>query len=353
MMKSRVAMISGARGQFASHMADLLLQKGYDVVAFERRSGSARDYSNIKHLLNNPKYHLECADLCDFSSLSFLVQKYKPDKIFHFAAQSMVKYSFEQPLATLQINHIGTTNLLESVRLYSPSTKFYFQSSSEVYGGIYHQAQNEGTATHPRSPYAASKIASESLISVYRDAYDIWACYCRIFNTEGTRRGEDFVTRKITSWIGNLVSTCESRYGIIDSQKMIGLVNDRIIQKLKLGNIESFRDWSDCRDMVKGIYLVVDQDRPDDYVLGSGKTYTITEFLKIAFAKIGIDNFMDLIEIDPDLYRPAEVNYLCSDPLKMYDNLGWKTTISLNDMISDMIDNDIHLHSSQNANSRS
>ena len=352
--RKRCALISGARGQMASLMADLLLEKGYFVVAFERRSGTNRDYSNIEHLLDNSNYKLEIGDLCDFSSLVKLLTRYHPDEFYNFAALSHVHQSFDQPLETCEVNFNGVANVLESVRWVSPHTKIYHASTSEVYGDVITETQDENSPVRPQSPYGAAKAGAESLIRVYREAYGLFAFYTRNFNSEGHRRNQNFVTRKITSWISDVLNKTDfdmvQHYnGSHWEMSFCGDVKESIqklitsgeAETLKLGNLESKRDWQDCRDTVRGIWQAMQREEPDDFVLGSGKSRTIREFLDAAFAAIGIEDWSSFVEVDPKFYRPAEVNTLCADPSKAKSKIGWENTISFEDMVYNMILSDI------------
>jgi GDPmannose 4,6-dehydratase len=253
-----------------------------------------------------------------------LVQKYRPDEFYNAAAQSFVGASWDQPLTTCQINFDGVCNCLETIRLTSPDTKFFQFSTSEVYGDVTTEKQNEETPARPRSPYGASKYGAESLVKVYRDSYDLFACYARCFNYESQRRGKQFVTRKITSAIAEMwhivdenIATLVSNGAFLSNQHAFDLCLEReLIKPIALGNLDAQRDWSDCRDIIYGVWLIMQQDEPKDYVLASGQTHSIKEFLETAFGFMEIYDWEKFVTIDPKFYRPADVNYLCGDASK-------------------------------------
>ncbi len=342
-MEQKTAIITGCRGQDASYLAELLLEKGYRVVGLERRVSSP-DYSNIQGIIDNHDYILEQGDITDFGSLTRLLSKYKPQEFYNLAAQSFVGASWDQSVATCEINYIGTCNCLEAIKLISPKTKFFQASTSEVYGDVQTSMQNEDTPARPRSPYASSKYASESLIKVYRESFGIFACFARSFNHESPRRGKQFVTRKITAAIAEMYKTW------IDSERIGSpkdtyayLLSTEKIRPIKLGNIDVSRDWSHAQDIVYGIWLMMQQESPKDYVLASGKTRTVREFLSRAFSLIGIEDWLDFVVIDPALYRPAEVKLLCGDSSRARNELGWEPKISFAQLVDDMFINDVSL----------
>lgn len=342
----KVAIISGIKGQDASWLAELLLEKGYYVVGLERRSSSP-DYSNLSKCKTYDRFIIEEADIIDMSSISRIVRKYEPDEIYNLAAQSFVSASWTQPIATFEINSLGTLNLLESIRQFVPSCKFYQASTSEVYGEVLETPQNEDTPTNPVSPYAASKCAGEDLVKVYRKSYDIYACFGRLFNHEGTRRSKQFVTRKITSYIGDCFKIVENNldtmfkpggeYLVPTDMGFKQALEDGLIDTLKLGNLDSKRDWSDARDMVRGMWMMLQQDEPKDYVLSSGETRSIRDFLDSAFAVIGIEDWSDFVEIDPRFYRPAEVNVLLGDSSLARKELDWEPEYTFDDLVETMV----------------
>jgi GDPmannose 4,6-dehydratase len=329
---TKKALITGITGQDGSYLAENLLGKDYKVVGLHRRS-SVNNFERIKHLLNNKNFILEEFDLTDPSDCSYIIEKYQPDELYNLAAQSHVATSFKQPTTTFEINTVGVINLLEALRVRSPHTRFYQASTSEMFGENYDGAegakyQNENTSFLPQSPYAVAKLASHRMVQITRESYGSFACSGILFNHESPRRGENFVTRKITKYIGGLAN------GIIDKSV-----------KLKLGNIEATRDWGHAKDYVEAMYLMLQQDIASDYVIATGQAYTVREFLDKAFSCINLD-YKNHIEIDPELYRPAEVVYLKGDSSKAHQRLGWKPTISLDSLVEDMVFSDIKANKS-------
>ena len=346
-MYEKTALISGIRGMMASHLADLLIKEGYKVIGFERKSGSERDYSNIKHLFYYDNFVVETADLTDFASLIRILQKYQPDEIYNLAALSHVHQSFEQPIATCETNYNGVLNLLEAVRQTCPDSKIVHSSTSEVFGDVLTSSQNEDSPVRPRSPYGASKAGAEHLIKVYKESYNLNVCWTRNFNSESPRRGKQFVTRKITNWIGTSIAKCleylrSDNIQINSHGATLSIGLDKgIIEPLRLGNLDAKRDWTDCRDTVRGIHKVMTSPYNNNYVIGSGKTRSIREFLDLAFGVLDIKDWTPFIEIDKRFYRPAEVNVLCADPSKIKRELGWEPQIDFNDMVENMIYTDL------------
>jgi len=328
---SKKAIITGVTGQDGSYLADLLLEKDYIVVGLHRRC-SSNNFSRINHLIDKPNFILEEFDITDPSGCSRVIDQHKPDEVYNLAAQSHVGTSFSQPLTTFSINTLGVTNLLEAIRLLSPSTKFYQASTSEMFGRNYSvnenhtKFQNELTAMLPQSPYGASKLASHHMVYIYRTSYSLYACSGILFNHESPRRGENFVTRKITKYIGQLVNNK------IDKN-----------EKLKLGNIRAKRDWGHAKDYVYGMYLMLQKQEPDDYILSTGHTYSVEEFLNKAFSLVNL-NYLDHIAIDPAFYRPCEVDYLKGDSSKAKNKLNWQPLISFDALVEDMVSSDIRVY---------
>lgn len=325
---TKTAIITGVTGQDGSYLAELLLQKGYGVVGLYRRS-STNSLERIESIKNHPRLILQEFDLTDPSDCLDIVVKHRPKEFYNLAAQSHVATSFKQPTTTFEIDTVGVINILEAIRRFSSTTKFYQASTSEMFGRNYslnsngEKYQDENTPLLPQSPYAVAKMASHRMVQIYREAYNIYACSGILFNHESPRRGENFVTRKITKYIGELVN------GIIPSTT-----------KLKLGNIEAVRDWGHAKDYVKAMYLMMIRHNPDDYVISTGKSYTVKDFLQIAFSKIDKD-YRDYIEIDPELYRPAEVDYLRGDSSKAKQQLNWIPEMSFEALVEDMVFSDI------------
>lgn len=322
---NKVALITGVTGQDGSYLADLLLEKNYTVVGLYRRS-STMNFSRISHI-NSPRFILEEFDLTDPTVCNEIVAKYKPHEIYNLAAQSHVATSFKQPTTTFGINTLGVVNLLESIRHYSPQTKFYQASTSEMFGYNYsvsafgQKYQDEHTQFLPQSPYGIAKLAAHNMVRIYRSGYGIYGCCGILFNHESPRRGENFVTRKITKYIGQLI-------------------NSKTKEKLKLGNLSAMRDWGHAKDYVKAMYMMMQLSTPDDYVIATGNVWSVEDFLNRAFSSVKLD-YKDHIEIDPELYRPAEVEYLRGNATKAKSCFAWEPTTTFDELIKDMIDNDV------------
>jgi len=312
----KTAIIFGVTGQDGSHLADLLLEKNYKVVGVSRRS-STDNTDRIRHILNNENFILVQGDITDAFSVSRILKEYvHVDEIYNLAAQSHVAVSFKQPALTWDITGKGCLNILQSmIDLDMLQTRFYQASSSEMYGKNYDELssgskyQDEETKFLPQSPYAIAKCAAHYMTRLVREGHGIHASAGILFNHEGPRRGETFVTRKITKWIGDFIKSGR----------------DPEFPKLRLGNLEAFRDWGYAGDYVEAMWMMLQQESPDDYVICTGKTHTIREFLDVAFLHVGIDDWSEYVVQDPEFYRPAEVDYLrgCND--KAMEKLGWAT----------------------------
>lgn len=319
------ALVTGVTGQDGSYLVDLLLSKNYRVVGLHRRS-STNNFQRINHVLNHPNFILEEFDLTDPSGINHIIQKYQPQEFYNLAAQSHVGTSFKQPTTTFEINAVGVINILEAIRHNSPQTKLYQAGTSEMFGRSYQTDQNgkkyqdEQTVMLPQSPYGVAKLASYHMIEIYRAAYNLYCCCGILFNHESPRRGENFVTRKITKYIGNTLKNKTS-------------------EKLQLGNLDARRDWGHAKDYVYGMWLMLQQNSPDDYVLATGETHSVKEFLEKAFSLVNLDH-NKYVDINEDLFRPAEVDFLCGDSSKARKILGWKPEYSFDDLIKDMISND-------------
>jgi GDPmannose 4,6-dehydratase len=327
---NKTALITGVTGQDGSYLAELLLSKNYKVVGLYRRS-SINSFSRIDStILSNPNLIMEEFDLTDPSDCSSIVERYQPDEVYNLAAQSHVATSFKQPTTTVEIDTIGVLNLLEAIRARCTKARFYQASTSEMFGSNYVESadlgkyQNEETPFVPQSPYAISKLASHHMVRVYRDAYDLYACAGILFNHESPRRGENFVTRKITKYIGNVAN------------KRI----DGSVVKLKLGNLDATRDWGHAKDYVYGMYLMLQQDKPKDYVLATGESHTVKEFLELAFNSVDLD-YRDYVVVDPEFYRPCEVPFLRGDSTLARRELGWENKVSFQQLVSEMVQNDV------------
>lgn len=343
------AIVFGITGQDGSHLADLLLDKGYEVLGVARRS-SVDTSQRIKHLKNNNKFKLVEGDITDYSSILNIIQTYEHvDEIYNLAAQSHVGTSFNQPGLTWDITGKGCINILQAiVDSDALSSRFYQASSSEMFGDSYdiingEKCQNENTKFLPQSPYAISKCAAHYAVRLYREAYNLHASAGILFNHEGPRRGDNFVTKKITNWIVDFTSWLK-KYKLdiknitCDCDYIYGRTLGENIPKLRLGNLDAFRDWGYAGDYVEAMWLMLQQEQPDDYVICTGQTYTIREFLDIAFAYVGILDWSNFVVVDKSFYRPAEVNYLKGNASKAHEKLGWNPKYDLKDLIYLMID---------------
>jgi GDPmannose 4,6-dehydratase len=322
----KTAIITGITGQDGSHLSEFLLEKNYKVVGLYRRSSSYH-FERIQNILNHPHLTLLEFDLTDPSSISNIISKYQPDEFYNLAAMSHVASSFDQPVTTFDINTTGVLYILDSIKKFSDSTRFYQASTSEMFGKNYsidsdgNKYQDENTVLMPQSPYAVSKVASHHLVRIYREAYQLFACSGILFNHEGPRRGDNFLTRKVTKYIGMLV-------------------NNKTSETLKLGNLQAYRDWGHAKDYIKAMYLMLQQDTPDDYVVCTGSTYKVLDFVIKAFEIVDLD-YTKYMEIDPLLYRPAEVDYLCGRNTKAQNKLGWKPETTFDDLVNEMVNADI------------
>lgn len=324
---TKTAVITGINGQDGSYLAEHLLEKNYRVIGLQRRS-STNTQDRISHLLHNKNLIIEEFDITDPSSCNYILGLYKPNELYNLAAMSHVATSFKQPSTTFQIDTVGVINLLESIRNINNSTRFYQASTSEMFGKNFTiknniKYQDESTAFLPQSPYAVAKLASHRLIQIYREAYGLYACSGILFNHESPRRGENFVTRKITSFLGQLLNNKIPRNS-----------------KLKLGNLEAQRDWGHARDYVVAMHLMLQQNNADDFVISTGESHTVEEFLSLAFNRVNLV-WTDYVIIDRDLYRPCEVNYLKGDYTKAKNELSWEPSVSFNSLVAEMVDNDI------------
>lgn len=326
-MKNKIAIITGITGQDGSYLSELLLKKDYSVIGLHRRSSTNNTY-RIRHILNDENFYLVECDITDPSSVFNIINQYKPQEFYNLAAQSHVQTSFSQPSATFNVNTLGVTNILEAIRLYSKTTKFYQASTSEMFGSSYDidpetgdKYQDENTIFLPQSPYGISKLASHRMVQLYRQAYGLFVCSGILFNHESPRRGELFVTRKITKYLGDLI-------------------NNKTTQKLKLGNLYAYRDWGHAKDYVYGMWLMLQQSFADDFVLCTNTTYSVKNFVETAFEFVGLD-YRDHVEIDQTLCRPAEVDYLKGSSKKANSVLGWYPQISFNALVEDMVQHDV------------
>jgi GDPmannose 4,6-dehydratase len=357
------AVIFGITGQDGSHLADLLLEKGYKVVGVARRS-SVDNTQRVKHLLGVDGFELVSGDITDCHSItSILRENDDVNEVYNLAAQSHVAVSFKQPGLTWDATAKGCMNILQSlVDLGMISTRFYQASSSEMFGKEFDtmevpvdlvapfdgpsseilKYQNEDTKFLPQSPYAIAKCAAHYMTRLYREGYGLHASAGILFNHEGPRRGEDFVTRKITKWIGEFVRWVDGKENIItgDQDSIQSLDPIDRFPKLRLGNLEAFRDWGYAGDYVEAMWMMLQQDSPDDYVICTGKTHTIRKFLDVAFSHVGIKDWSEYVVQDPEFYRPAEVDYLRGDNQKAKSVLGWEPKHSFEDLVKMMVESD-------------
>jgi GDPmannose 4,6-dehydratase len=315
------ALITGITGQDGSYLAELLLKKNYQVHGIVRRVALEDQFHRlwrIKSILK--KINLHSASLESYASIVKIIQKIKPHEIYHLGAQSYVSYSFEDEFSTLNTNINGTHYLLSAIRDFSPKTKFYFAASSEMFGKVREIPQNELTHFHPRSPYGISKVAGYELTRNYREAYKIFACSGILFNHESPRRGFEFVSRKISFAVANIK---------LGFQK-----------KLYLGNLDSKRDWGHAKDYVYAMWLILQKKKPKDYVIGTGKAHSVREFAKLAFEHVGLD-YKKYINIDKNLFRPAEVDLLIADFKIAKKELKWRPRVEFKELVKSMVDEDI------------
>jgi len=373
---SKTAIIFGVSGQDGSYLSELLLNKNYTVLGVTRRSATDNT-QNLSFSLANPNFSLVEGDITDSFCIARLIEQYQPDEIYNLAAQSHVGTSFSQPGLTWDITAKGCLNILEAIRHSNRSheIRFYQASSSEMFGKNYstifsngfvvenssingdeleprHKGkfQDENTPFLPQSPYAIAKLAAHHLCRNYRDSYGIHASSGILFNHESPRRGENFVTRKITKWIGEFKRWCKEKNTtpeklVVDRDEVyIGgrVSRDQGFQfpKLRLGNLDAKRDWGFAGDYVEAMWLMLQQEESDDFVIATGETYSVREFLDVAFAQVGIDDWSDFVVIDPEFYRPAEVDYLLGDPTKAEKKLGWKPKTSFSELVEMMVEAD-------------
>jgi len=351
-MDQKKAIIFGVTGQDGSHLAELLLSKGYIVVGVARRA-STDNTERIKDILSNKMFLMEQSDVTDAFSLIQLFNKHdNVDEVYNLAAQSHVAVSFKQPALTWDITAKGCLNILQCMFDLGIKARFYQASSSEMYGKHYavdqdgNKYQDEDTKFMPQSPYAIAKCAAHHITRLFREGYGVHASAGILFNHEGPRRGETFVTRKITKWIGDYIKwknravnpTQPNEYNF-DPDNII--INEHKFQKLRLGNLEAFRDWGYAGDYVEAMWMMLQQESPQDYVICTGETHTIREFLDVAFKHVGINDWSDYVVQDPEFYRPAEVDYLRGDCSKANKVLGWKPKHSFEDLTKLMVDHDI------------
>jgi len=319
------AIITGITGQDGSYLAEFLIEKGYEVHGIVRRvaiENSRHRMWRLNHILDKIKIHP--GSLESYPSLYKVISEIKPDEIYHLAAQSFVSYSFDDEFSTLNSNIIGTHYVLSAIKEACPNCRLYYAASSEMFGKAKEIPQTEKTPFYPRSPYAISKVAGFDLTRNYREAYNLFGSSGILFNHESPRRGFEFVTRKISSFVARIKLGKE--------------------KNIHLGNLDAQRDWGHAKDYVKAMWLMLQQDKPDDYVICSGETHSVKEFAELAFSIFDL-NYQDYVVIDEELFRPAEVNLLLGDASKAKSELSWVNDYSFNDLVEEMVKHDFDLES--------
>ena len=333
---AKKALITGIRGQDGAYLSAFLLEKGYEVIGADRRSGDASSW-RLKEMGLEGKVRHIYMDLLEYTNVMDIIGKIQPDEIYNLAAQSFVKTSFDQPFLTAQIDALGVLTVLEAIRHYSPKTRFYQASSSELFGKAKTVPQDENTPFYPRSPYAVSKLFGHWMTVNYRESYNLFCCSGILFNHESPLRGSEFVTRKITNGAAMI------KYGLMD--------------KITLGNLDSRRDWGYAKEYVEAMYMMLQQNIPSDYVIATGESRSVREFAELAFKIAGIDIAWEgdkedtkgidrktgkvVVDVSPEFYRPAEVEHLLGNPEKAKRELGWKPRITFSEIVRIMVEADI------------
>jgi GDPmannose 4,6-dehydratase len=316
-MSKKTALITGITGQDGSYLAEFLLEKGYRVVGMVRRT-STINFDRIAHIQD--ALEIVQGDLLDQSSLTDTIRDHRPDEVYNLAAQSFVPTSFNQPVLTGEFTALGVTRMLEAVRQVKPDTRFYQASSSEMFGKVAEVPQRETTPFHPRSPYGVAKVYGHWITINYRESYNLFACNGILFNHESPRRGLEFVTHKVT------YAAARIKHGLQ--------------RELHLGNLDARRDWGFAGDYVRGMWLMLQQDKPDDYVLATGETHSVRELCEVAFRRVGL-NWQDYVVTDTRHYRPAEVDLLIGDAAKARTALGWQPKVAFQELVEMMTDADL------------
>ena len=342
------ALITGVTGQDGSYLAELLLEKGYEVYGLVRRK-SKLEFGNLEGLEAKEKIHFIFGDITDLSAMINAVKESQPDEVYNLAAQSFVAQSFKEPVASANITGIAATNILEAIRTVKPDARYYQASTSEMFGGCLEDqgdgfdGYTEESFFHPRSPYGVAKLYAHWITRNYREGYNMFACSGILFNHESERRGHEFVTRKITDAVARI---------------KLGVQNH-----LELGNMDAFRDWGHSKDYVNAMWLMLQQEKPADYVIATHETHTVREFVELSFAEVGMDIVWEgegvdevgkdvatgkvVVKINPKFYRPAEVDLLLGNPTKAEKELGWRREISFRELVARMVKNDLQLVSKQ------
>jgi GDPmannose 4,6-dehydratase len=320
----KTALITGITGQDGSYMAEFLLEKGYEVWGMHRRTSSI-NFDRVEHIID--KINMIQGDLLDQNSIQHCIRRSKPDEIYNLAAQSFVPTSWDQPLLTGEITGLGVTRMLEAIRNENPKIRFYQASTSEMFGKVQGVPQVESTPFYPRSPYGVSKLYGHWITINYRESYDLYACSGILFNHESPRRGLEFVTRKITDTVARI------KFGLAD--------------EIRLGNLDAKRDWGFAGDYVEAMWLMLQQDTPDDYVISTGSTHSVKELVSVAFSCADLD-WEKYVKIDQRFVRPAEVDLLVGDSTKAKEKLGWEPKVTFEELIQMMVDNDLKKYQEKN-----
>jgi GDPmannose 4,6-dehydratase len=318
-MSQKTALITGITGQDGSYLAEFLLEQGYYVVGMVRRSSTV-NFDRIAHLQEQEALEIVQGDLLDQMSLIDILRETQPSEVYNLAAQSFVPTSWRQPVLTGEFTALGVTRVLDAIRIVNPETRFYQASSSEMFGKVVEVPQNEKTPFYPRSPYGVAKVYGHWITVNYRESYDLFACSGILFNHESPRRGLEFVTHKVTHAVARI------KLGLQD--------------EVRLGNLEARRDWGYAGDYVRAMWLMLQQDEPDDYVIATGQTHSVRELCEVAFNYVGL-NYKDYVVVDKKFYRPAEVDLLVGDANKGREQLGWEPTVSFEELIAMMVDADL------------
>jgi GDPmannose 4,6-dehydratase len=308
------ALVTGITGQTGSYLAEILLSKNYNVAGLIRRS-SSYNINRIKDIIND--ITLFSGDLCDQTSINDIIMKFQPDEVYNLAAQSFVPTSWNQPAYTADTNGMGVLRVLDAIKAYKPSARFLQSSTSEMFGKVQEIPQKETTPFHPRSPYGVAKVYGYWITVNYRESYEMYTCNSICFNMESPRRGSEFVTKKIAEGVAEIYKGRQT--------------------ELRLGNLDSKRDWGHARDYANAMYLMLQQEKPDDYIIGSEETHSIREFCNVAFRHAGL-NYEDFVIIDQKFFRPAEVDLLLSDCTKARTKLGWVRTTCFEDLVKEMVE---------------
>jgi GDPmannose 4,6-dehydratase len=316
-MAQKTALITGITGQDGSYLAELLLAQGYRVAGMVRRS-STENFQRIEHLCDRIELHQ--GDLLDQISIARVLERVRPDEVYNLAAMSFVPTSWQQPVLTAEFTAVGVTRLLDALRQSCPRARYYQASSSEMFGKVRATPQSEATPFHPRSPYGVAKVYGHYITVNYRESYGLFACSGILFNHESPRRGLEFVTRKISHGVARI---------------KLGLAAE-----LRLGNLQAKRDWGFAGDYVRAMWLMLQQDQPDDYVIGTGQTHSVEDFVRIAFGHAGLDWHAHVV-VDPQFYRPAEVDLLLAEPAKARRALGWEPRVNFEELVTLMVDADL------------